>query len=132
MKRLALIAATLLASCTGQAVHAQAIAQQTIPIAISTATTTQIITAAPSYRPTQITSLALVVNSADNVTLEYGTGTNCGTNTNVLSGAMTFGANGGIAQGSGYGAIIVVPPQQNFCIVTSASTGANGYVSYVQ
>jgi len=100
-------------------------------ISVSTATTTQLV-ALSSGKAIYVTAWDIVVAAADNVTLEYGTGTNCGTGTTALTGAYNFAANGGLAKGSGLGVLFKVPAGNALCIVTSAAVQASGSVSYAQ
>ena len=106
-------------------------ADHSTPINVSTATTTQLV-ALSSGKAISITHWDVVVAAADNVTLEYGTGTNCGTGTTALTGAYNFGANGGRAGGTGLGPILFVPAGDALCILTSAAAQASGVVSYTQ
>lgn len=106
-------------------------ADSTAAINVSTATTTQLV-ALSSGKKIYVTHWDVVAAGADNITLEYGTGSNCGTGTTVLTGAYNFAANGGISAGSGLGPILVVPASNALCILTSAAVQASGVVSYTQ
>ena len=103
----------------------------TAAISVSTATTTQIIPLAAS-KAIYVTAWDIVVAGADNVTLEYGTGSNCGTGTTALTGPYNLGTNGGISKGTGFGAVLIVPAGNALCAVTSAAVQASGSVSYAQ
>ncbi len=108
-----------------------------------TATTTLAITGV-SGRHVYICSINLVTAAANNVALIAGTTTStpCDTSAAGLNGGTTaaegwnFAANGGIAQGSGLGAIISTngptgaATGDNVCIVTSAATQLSGTISY--
>jgi hypothetical protein len=100
-------------------------------INVSTATATQLV-ALSSGKSIYVSAYSVVVAAADNVTLEYGTGTNCAAGATVLTGAMSFAANGGISVGSGVAPVLVVPASNALCIVTSAAVQASGSVSYAQ
>jgi hypothetical protein len=100
-------------------------------INVSTATTTQIV-ALVSGKSIYVTGWDIVVAAADTITLEYGTGTNCGTGTTTLTGAYSFAANGGLATGSGLGVLFRLPASNALCVVTSAAVQASGRVSYAQ
>lgn len=100
-------------------------------ISVSTATTTQLV-ALSSGKKIYITAWDIFVAGADNITLEYGTGSTCGTGTTVLTGAYNFLANQGIARGSGLGVLLVVPASNALCIVTSAAVQASGSLAYTQ
>ena len=71
------------------------------------------------------------VLSTGTVTLEYGSGANCSTGTNALTGPYTFTPQtGGIVVGSGMGTVLKVASGNALCIVTTAPTA--GSVSYQQ
>lgn len=99
----------------------------TIPIAGTVATSTRIVTGTAG-KSIYVTSVALAPVSTSVVTFTAGTGTNCGTNTTSLTGAMTF-AGQGFAVGSGYGAIWALPSGYDLC-VTIATAAAPGSLAY--
>lgn len=103
----------------------------TVPISMSTATTTQHVALSGSTQ-TYVTSLFIVSAGTTNVTLVYGTGTNCGTGTTSLTGAIPLVANAGLSIGSGLGGVIVVPAGQALCITNSAGVQISGMLSYSQ
>jgi hypothetical protein len=76
-------------------------------ISVSTATTTQIV-ALSSTKKIYVTSFDVIAGGTGNITFEYGTGSNCGTGTTVLTGAYNLTAQAGIAKGNGLGAVLVV------------------------
>ena len=102
---------------------------------VSTATTTLIVTGV-SGRHVRICSLSLVTAAANIVTLISGTGATCGTGTTGMAGGTgtagySFAANGGIAFGSGVGAINqTTATGDSVCAVTSAATQLSGSVGY--
>lgn len=100
-------------------------------INVSTAATTTLVALA-SGKSIYVTAWDIVVAAADNVTLEYGTGTNCGTGTTALTGPYNLAANGGLAKGSGMGVLFKLPAGNALCLVTSAAVQASGSVSYAQ
>lgn len=106
-------------------------ADGSVAISVSTATTTQLVALASSKK-IYVTAFDIVVAAADNITLEYGTGSSCGTGTTTLTGAWNFAANGGISKGGGLGPVYVVPASNALCMVTSAAVQASGSVSYTQ
>lgn len=63
------------------------------------------------------------------VTLSYGSGTNCGTGTQVFYGPVTFGAAESVYLGNGAGALFVVPQSKDVC-ATVATAIAPGWISY--
>jgi hypothetical protein len=106
-------------------------ATASVAINVSTATTTQLV-ALSSGKAIYVSAWDVTVLAADNITLEYGTGSNCGTGTTTLTGAYQFPAGGGISKGSGIAPVLFVPASNALCILTSANTQASGSVSYVQ
>lgn len=77
-----------------------------------------------------ITSVFLAPVATSGVTLTAGTGTNCGTNTTSLTGAMVF-ANGPVQIGTGYGAVLVAPQGYDVCITIATAT-APGSIAYAR
>lgn len=100
-------------------------------ITMSTATTTEFVALSGSTK-IYITSFDFIAAGATNVTLKYGTGTNCGTGTTSLTGAYTLTAQAGIAKGNGLGPVLVVPAGNAFCVTNSAGVVIGGSVSYTQ
>jgi hypothetical protein len=103
----------------------------TAAINVSTATTTQIVALSGST-VTYVTGLAVIAGGTGNITLVYGTGSNCGTGTTSLSGAIPLIANAGLTLGSGLGPVVVVPAGQALCVTTSAAVQMSGFVTYTQ
>lgn len=104
------------------------------PINVSTATTTQLV-ALSSGKKIYVSAMDFVNASgtADNVTFEYGTGSNCGTGTTALTGPYATGTNSpGLSKGGGLGVIMTVPASNALCMVTSAAVQVSGSVSYTQ
>ena len=102
----------------------------TVAININTATTTQLIALSGS-KLTYITSIFVMANNTDNVTLEFGTGAACGTGTTAITGLMTFTPQFAFYASAINGAI-VVPAGQAFCILTSATSQLSGWITYAQ
>lgn len=101
------------------------------PINISTATTTQLIALSGSTK-IYITSFDVIAGGTGNFQLVYGTGSNCGTGQNPLTGAYNLTAQAGIAKGNGAGAILVTPAGQAVCAITSAGVQMSGSISSQQ
>lgn len=106
-------------------------ATPTIPINISSATTTQIVPLSGSTS-IYVTSLDFISGGIDNVTFEYGTGSNCATGTTTLTGAYPLTAQAGEARGNGGGTILFVPSGNALCILTSANVQLSGSLTYKQ
>jgi hypothetical protein len=99
-----------------------------ISIAGTVAAATKIVTGL-SGKQIYVTALALVPVATSVVTFTYGTGTNCGTGTTSITGAMTFSAGQVLTHGSGYGTVMVLPQGVDLCI-TIATAVAPGTLSY--
>jgi hypothetical protein len=110
------------------------------PINVANTTAAKLITKAAN-KNIYICSINLVVAAASNVALIAGTQTTnqCDTSTAGLSGGATaatgwnLAANGGLAYGSGIGAIAATATAGlDVCIVQSASTQLSGAISWTQ
>lgn len=131
MKRF-LIAALLWLGAAGavfaqQAVVVPATTNQ-ISIAGTVATATKIITGI-SGKSIYVTGVALIPVATSVVTFTTGTGTNCGTGTASVTGAMTFAAGQTLTYGIGNGAVFVLPQGNDLCI-TIATAVAPGSLAY--
>lgn len=129
MKRIALAIFALTLSV------ASAFAQTSFPVPSNqasitgtVATITRIVTA-PTGKQIVVTALQQVPVATSVVTYSYGTGTNCGTGTTALTGAMTFAAGQILNMGSGNGPILILPPNNDLC-VTIATAAAPGSLIY--
>lgn len=76
-----------------------------------------------------VTGMALIPVATSVVTFTTGTGTNCGTSTASVTGAMTFAAGQTLTYGVGNGAIFVLPQGNDLCI-TIATAAAPGSLAY--
>lgn len=115
------------AALAQQSVYVPATTNQ-ISVAGTVATSTKIITGI-SGKQIYVTALLLIPVATSVVTLTYGTGTNCGTGTTSLTGAMIFAAGQTINHGVGNGAILVLPQGVDLCI-TIATAAAPGSLAY--
>ena len=99
---------------------------QSAAISISGSGLTQIV-AASGAKVITICHLSVLANASTNITIEYGTGSNCGSGTTVVSGA--YQAAFGIALDS---LNVALPASQALCLNSSASVTAGGLVTFVQ
>lgn len=74
----------------------------------------------------------LVGGTATNVSLVYGTGTNCGTGQVALTPAWQFPANGGISDSYPFGNAILTPNGQALCVKTSAGNAVQVLIRYAK
>lgn len=110
----------------------QAIATSTTtPINISSATTAQVL-ALDVNKSIYVTSWDAISSAAGTLQWVYGTGTNCATGQNNLSGAYSFGASTVFSKGNGLGAIFVIPKGNALCVVSTSTINAQGSISSVQ
>lgn len=100
-------------------------------ISVNTAATTQLV-ALSSGKTIYVCGVNFVAAGTTNVTLEYGTGVNCGTGTTAISGAYPLAAQSGVAMAVGLGSIFRTPASQALCIVNSAAVQVSGFISYTQ
>jgi hypothetical protein len=99
-----------------------------IPITGTVAASTRIVTGVTG-KQIIVTSIMHVPVPTAVVTYTTGTGTNCGTSTASITGALTFSAGQVLEMGSGYGAIFILPPGFDLCI-TIATAVAPGSLTY--
>ena len=102
-----------------------------LPINLSTATTTQLV-AAVSGKAIYVTAWDVIAAGTTNFTFEYGTGTNCVAGTTALTGPYGLVAQFGAAKGSGLGPVLVVPAGNALCAVNSATVQVSGSLAYTQ
>lgn len=101
------------------------------PISTASAATTELVSLV-SGKSIFVTSYDFMSAGTSNVTLVYGTGTNCGTGTTSLTGAYPLIAQAGISKGNGTGIVLVVPAGNAFCITNSQAIQISGSTSYAQ
>lgn len=78
-----------------------------------------------------VCDVTIIVDGTVSAQWVYGTGTNCGTGEQILSGVMPLGIAGTAPPGyTGHG--IVTPVSQALCLELSGAPGAHGHLSYVQ
>lgn len=106
-------------------------ANSSVPINISTATTTQLVALSGTTK-IYVTHWDVIAAGTGNITLEYGTGTTCGTGTTALTGAYNLTAQAGISVGTGVAPVLIVPAGNALCALTSAAVQMSGAVTYQQ
>lgn len=99
-----------------------------ISVTGTVATATKIVTGVAG-KQIYVTMVSLIPVPTSVVTFTYGTGTNCGTGTTSVTGAMTFGAGQVLDIGTGNGALWVLPQGVDLCI-TIATAAAPGSLAY--
>jgi len=114
--------------CTALAQGAVPSTTNSIQIAGTVAASTRIVTGAVG-KQIYVTGLILTPVATSVVTFTTGTGTNCGTNTASVTGAMTFAAGQEVNWGTGNGALLVLPTAFDLCI-TIATAVAPGALAY--
>lgn len=102
-----------------------------VPINISTATTTQLV-AGISGKAIYVTAWDVIAAGATSFTFEYGTGANCAVGTTALTGPYGLVAQFGLAKGSGLGPVLVVPAGNALCSINSAAAQVSGSLAYTQ
>jgi hypothetical protein len=102
-----------------------------VPINISNTGATQLVPAV-SGKAIYVTEWNALAAGTTNISLEYGTGANCGTGTQALTGAYAFTAQTGAAPGSGLGPILIVPAGNALCATNSGAVQVSGSLSYTQ
>lgn len=106
-------------------------ANASVAISGNSAATAQLVALSASA-VIHVTSFDFMSAGTANVTLVYGTGTNCGTGTTSLTGAYPLTAQAGVAKGSGTGPVLVVPAGNALCWTNSAAVQVSGSISYTQ
>lgn len=130
MKKLALLLALLLsgAAQAQQSVFVPA-TMASVPITISTATTTLLVTGITG-KSIYVTAVDVIAAGTGNIQFIAGTGATCGTGTVNISGNYSLTAQVGFTKAAGNGAIWVVPQSASLCAVTSGAVGMPGSLSY--
>lgn len=104
---------------------------QTYGVNMAAAATLEIVPASPN-KTTYATAMLIWPGGTGNVTFEYGTGTNCGTGTTAIGGAINLTAQAAFAPGDGTGPVIVVPAGKALCILLSANIQISGWITAAQ
>jgi hypothetical protein len=131
MKKLAFLLALFATSAFAQSPFPTVVSQKSAAIAISTATTTELI-ALKASQAIAVTSFNVIAAGTGNIQLVYGTGTACATGQAAVTGNYNLIAQAGLAIGDGVAPILILPPGNALCAITSQAVGMAGSVSYAQ
>jgi len=100
-----------------------------IPITISTATTTLLVTGV-SGKSIYVTAVDVIAAGTGNIQFIAGTGATCGTGTVNITGNYNLIAQVGFTKATGNGVVWVIPQGFSLCAVTSGAVGMPGSLSY--
>ena len=130
MRKLALLLALLFAGAA-QAQQSVIVPATTasIPITISTATTTRLITGAAG-KSIYITSMIVIAGGTGSIQFISGTGTTCATGQANVTGNIALTTQVGFTIGTGNGVVLVLPSGASLCAVTDQAVGMPGSISY--
>lgn len=127
-----LLALSLLLAGSAQAQQSVFVPATQASIVVGTVAAITEIIPAVAGKSIYITQISLHPAATSVVTLTHGTGTNCGSGTPVaFYGPATFQAGENVYDGTGYGALFVVPPGRAVCITIATAT-APGWISWAQ
>ena len=107
------------------------VAKSSVSVAISTATTTQLV-ALSSGKLVYVCGGTLTVGASTTVALAYGTGSACGTGTTSLTGVMAPATGAILNLGVGTGTKVAAIASNALCAVSTGTGGLNGFLTYVQ
>ena len=102
--------------------------KSTVSIAISTATTTQLVALATG-KAIYVCGFTATVGASSTIQFEYGTGSACGTGTTALTGVFTP-ATAAVLSLTGEGTKITAPASNALCAVSTGTGGINGVLTY--
>lgn len=132
MKRL-LLALTLWLGALGAAIAQQSVVvpatMASIPITISTATTTLLVTGVTG-KSIFVTAVDIIAAGTGNIQFVSGTGASCGTGQVNVTGQYNLTAQVGFTKAAGNGVVWVLAKGASLCAITSANVGMPGSLSY--
>ena len=102
--------------------------KSTVSIAISTATTTQLVALATG-KAIYVCGFTATVGASSTIQFEYGTGSACGNGTTALTGVFTP-ATAAVLSLTGEGTKITAPASNALCAVSTGTGGINGVLTY--
>lgn len=100
-----------------------------IPITISTATTTLLVTGIAG-KSIYVTAIDIIAAGTGNIQFIAGTGATCGTGTVNVTGNYNLTAQTGFTKAAGNGTVWVLAQGLSLCAVTSQAVGMPGSLSY--
>lgn len=107
------------------------IAKSSVAISLTTSLTTQLV-APVAGKSVYLCGIATTGAAASTLTLEYGTGTACGTGTTALTGAF-LPSTGSLFKLDGTVGLLKAPAGNALCLVTGGTAGSvQGVATYVQ
>lgn len=106
-------------------------AVQTLPINISTPTTTQMV-AGQTGIAIYVTHWDLIAGGTGNATWVYGDNANCVTNQVALTGPYNLTAQAGLSPGNGSGTVLKAPKGKFLCFTSSAAVQYSGSFTFLQ
>ena len=107
--------------------------QFTIPLSISSASTTILVNGVAGLR-IYITHWDVISNTSGSIQWIQGQGSNCslGSLSGAVTGVYNLTAQTGIASGDGNGVIVGLSPGYALCVVGTGAISAGGVLSYAQ
>jgi len=100
-----------------------------IPITISTATTTRLVIG-QSNKSIYVTAVDVIANGTGSIQFIAGTGATCGTGTVTITGNYALTTQVGFTKAAGNGVVWVILPNLSLCAVTDSGVGMPGSLSY--
>lgn len=106
--------------------------RSSVPLNITSATTTQLVAAVAGQAVYVCTGEFTMTGTTPTIAFEYGTGSNCGTGTTVLTGAFAPTAGQEAFLGESGPAQFKTPAGNALCAVTTGTPGIQGYLLVAQ
>ena len=106
-------------------------AKTSVSVAISTATTTQLVALATG-KIVHVCGFNASFGATTTAQLEYGTGSSCGTGTTALTGVYAPGTGVVLNVGNANSTVTKTVVSNALCLVSTGTGGVNGVLTYVQ
>ena len=104
-------------------------ATQSAPIAISSATTTLIVTGVTG-KQILVTAIDILSSATGTVLVISGTGSTCGSSTVSITGTYALIAGSFLQKGDGLGVLWPIATGSSVCITTTGAGNFNGSITY--